>query len=436
MLKPFILAIACICSSVPAYAALSQDKLFSTYSLHDFCLDLVSETNKKNPDFLLSRVAFDQFEQDFIDNTNVSAKNLQIPSIEQSSTPQSIRLNTQLKPINPSILGLETLPTNADKKESSDLRTNLRELTEFKSDFIRAFSRGIKKQLTPSLDRFAPTWKKTLFTPINEQRAYCAMMGDPFNDNDYISYALLLTLEYKDQRYSISDIQDSNLFLSYRDAYREDVPELFLTFLAEKLETPHYEFDPLYQFLTALKERNAKHIFQAYEKLPPKQQANKLFLQMMINAIDNDETVYQQVLTQLSTVIPHDTPSYLLVNLYTQRAMFQEALQNLEVIEKTFGYHPSLDIVRLSLSILKQDNPIHLNHLASALKRDDGYDLIYWNLLKQWVKQGRYEDSLIVLDVLKKRFYIDLNDTSFLSSVEYKELFKSKAYKQWKANNP
>jgi len=432
MIKPILLLVSIIFSK--AYAApLSNESNFKTYGLHDFCLDITQEVNNKNFDFLLSHIDFNGLEHSFTSNTSFTLHEaMQTPNIDKNDNP-ILGLNDleqRLNNIN------QHIQSNDEKiKRDSQTTNHTQDLVGYKFDFIHLLSKQIKEQLAINLAHFSPNWRNTRFSPINQNSAYCAIIGDPLTSKDSYAYAILLTLENKDNHFKVSDFKDSNLFISYKEIYQHHLAEIFELSLSEKTNSNNYQNSPIYQYIYAVKQQNTPYSISSYQKLNLEQQKNPVLLQMLLNTLQTQTQHNQNELDIVINAIDNQTPSYVLLNIQIDKMQVEQAHRTLKNLEQAFGYHPSQDFYGFLIDGLANSNKVKLDRLLSSLDIDDGYQLTYWILLKELTLREKFDNAVVVLDILKKRFSINFNTSEFLTDKDYKKLIKSKAYTDWASRN-
>lgn len=430
MIKRILLTTTIMLSE--AYAAPSSNQShFKAYSLHDFCLDITQEINNKNFDFFLSHIDFSSFEHSFTSNTSLilhdAIQNTQSTEYDNQISEINV-LEQKLSNINQYIKSNdEAIKNNPDTSNQSQ------DLLGYQFEFVHLLSRQIKEQLATNLAHFSPNWRNTRFSPINQHHAYCAIIGDPLASKDFYNYAILLTIENKDNHFKIIDFKDSNIFISYKDIYKNHLSEIFELSLLEKKNSNNYQSTPLYKYIYAVKQQSIPYAISSYQRLDLEQQKNPLLLQMLLNTIEtqtqHDKNEFDIILNAIDT----QTPSYFLLNLHIDKMQIEQARLTLKNLEKAFGYHPIQDFYSSFVDDLANDNKAKLEHLLSSLDMDDGYKLTYWALLKELSIREQFDNAIVVLDILKKRFNIKTSELS--SDKDYKKLLKSKKYTDWASKN-
>jgi hypothetical protein len=190
-----------------------------------------------------------------------------------------------------------------------------------------------------------------------------------------------------------------------------------------------------FNFLATVKSADPRRVLMAYDNLPPRMKRKPVYTLIAINMASRlDDAQYERVLRNLSQLVG-DSGHYsmLLIDLYMYDQEYDKAKRAIYSFKRQVGTDPLLDLLLADLD-LKQGNKQGFYHYClQALNNDPNYLDTYWLLLDRLVADRHYEDAVLVLNVLTKRFEYTIKEDAIESMEQYRDFCKSAAYKAWKS---
>lgn len=188
-------------------------------------------------------------------------------------------------------------------------------------------------------------------------------------------------------------------------------------------------------FIDATLEDSQVDVHRAYSKLPSKLKKNKLMLSLYVNAAQGKG--YEQYFKAVQTFKkyrPEDLKVNLLlfdICLYQER--FDEALEALDILEKSVGGDPYLTFQRGHVYLKAGKIKASVAEQRKALAKDPTLLEPWFDLIPAYRDLKDYAELVRVLDKLAKDYNMPLPPHILEDDPEFGAFVKSSAFAEWKA---
>lgn len=359
--------------------------VFSDYSLRDFCLDLRNRLNSKEP----------EIPGEFL-----------------------------------SMAGM----VEAVSRHLGDLSA-----TEVDSLRMR-IETTMRARIASNLASHQSVWMMTRFTPREPDRAECILTHDGFIEKDTVFFALRLDLDRRTGQPRIVDLQDS----LYNQPYSRLLGGLFRAIMATRpVESPPWDTAKHQQpaipdhalgvttLIEAINAKNKTLIASTYEQvLQPESKGLPIFQQYYLDA-KSDSADYPEALARVLALYPADEPLGYRLDLNYLRQDHAASLRTLDGLEKAWGSHPGLDLLRLQAYRKLNDREGVYRTFATALGKHDGYGLLYWNMMRFLAHERRYPEALQLAEILQHRFEYAMDSPKLEKDEDLREFVQSRLFRDW-----
>lgn len=200
-----------------------------------------------------------------------------------------------------------------------------------------------------------------------------------------------------------------------------------------KMMPAYQEYINLFAFFKATNKKDANEVIKTYAELAPRYQNNSLYALRHVEysrLINNAQ--YMQALTDFSKRFADDKNyDLLLFDLYFEQENFDRCLEIIESTQNDIAESLNFYIYKAIIQNKKNDRRAFYAAILDALNFDYTEDDTYWVLLKTLVNNEKYQDGLLVLDVLQKGFSYNFTAETFYGDKTFQKFGQSTAYKNW-----
>ena len=163
---------------------------------------------------------------------------------------------------------------------------------------------------------------------------------------------------------------------------------------------------------------------------PETQKMKIVLLNRLRAAQSSDEKEYSDVLEDFRQLFPKDPClDLLLIDYYTLKKDFPQAMESIDRLEKTVGGDPYLDVLRAGISDAKGELTEAKKFADHAMQEEPTLVPAYFTAVSISMKAGKFEETLGLLKALDQKFKMQFNDLKAVP--EYAGFVKSPQYPQW-----
>lgn len=355
------------------------DKTFQPKSYNGFCKKVVNELSNSNVDYLITHLEMED-----------------LLSLEE------IR----------AIIREAFSSFSADPKQSEALVVQIVNL--FKQRYLEA----IKTNLTSEVN----------FYYINVDDEKRCVIHSEFDDYGFSMFELGLDL--KEGKYRVVDFYD--YMMSSRASV--DLPHYLGELYNEKSEDGVFDLNntPMLLYTRAVNSGDADAAWKYLNQTPKKylefSSYYNHFLQLLIKT---DEQKYNEVLGLYNKNIPLERQGLVAYDYHVLEKDIDSALLLIKGVEEKTASDPLFDLLRALAYRDVGKKKEFLAHIKRAIEYGSEYDDAYWVLVEFFVGEKRFEDAVLVLDVLKQKVGYEFERKHFKNDDLYKELYRSEAFNRW-----
>lgn len=177
-------------------------------------------------------------------------------------------------------------------------------------------------------------------------------------------------------------------------------------------------------------------IIQAYDKLAAPMQRQHLLQSLLVSrafAIDN--ATYAQAVERILAQPEQDAFSFYKLGYFLGQSNFDSALAYANRLERRVGRDYQLQLLQADilnrLGRHKQADRL----LAKMIKHNAKNDAVFYALLILLIDQQRFQEAVLVLDVLKQDFGVLISAETLAGVEGMSALLNSEAFQRWQAAN-
>ncbi|MGD8570074.1 MAG: hypothetical protein PVJ39_18450 [Gammaproteobacteria bacterium] len=256
-----------------------------------------------------------------------------------------------------------------------------------------------------------------------------------------LSY-LKLRLRKTGDDYSISDIYRYNIGMSLTETivhlynYTKIIDRNVKYQILEKKDDYEKRFKEVWTtvklFNSAYLNNDYDRVMDHYNNLPAELKGDTLFLVSLIElagAIDNEK--YKEALALMHKYYDGQSMQVYLIDYYFFNGQYDAAKAEIDKLEKLVGPESGLDVLRASMAVYEKDYNTAMAYAKQALQKDadnkSAYDLLY----DLFLDLQRYDDVVLILDIMENKFDYSYDRTLFEDEPDYAGFVKSEAYQTW-----
>jgi hypothetical protein len=298
----------------------------------------------------------------------------------------------------------------------------------------------MKTRISANLGSHQSVWMMTRFAPRGADRAECILTHDGFIEKDTVFFALRLDLDRWQGRPRILELQDS----LYNQPYSRMLGGLFRVVMATRpaetgpltASAPREPSIPdhalgVATFIEAINAKDKSLIASTYEQLlHPESKALAIFQQYYLDA-KSDSAMYPEALARVVALYPANEPLGYRLDLNYLQHDHAGSLRTLDDLEKAWGYHPGLDLLRMQAYRKLNDREGVYRTFATALSKHDGYGLLYWNMMRFLAHERRYPEALQLAEILQHRFEYAMDSPKLEKDEDLREFVQSRLFRDW-----
>lgn len=189
----------------------------------------------------------------------------------------------------------------------------------------------------------------------------------------------------------------------------------------------------LNQFLTAAKNKDAVGALNYYDLLPRRYKNSPIYASRAVDiATTLGESSHRKYLENfVRRFSERDEYKLRSYDYYLLNKEYDNAILAVDGAIERIGGDPALHLMRAFANREKGDIKAFYANCWEALDADASFEETYWVLLETLAQEKRFEDSVLVLSIMRKAFNYSFTKDGFSSDPKYAELAKSKVFAEW-----
>ncbi|RZU36922.1 hypothetical protein EV700_3135 [Fluviicoccus keumensis] len=374
-----------------AAEAVNPEKIFNTYSMQDFCLDLPALLESKDNDRMDERVSVVQV----------------MDEIQQH------------------------LPARATAELANPIVRQ-----RWRMQLRHGFFANIRAR--------TGQWYLAGYKPLPDNRAECTLINDGFLERGELFYAVRMTLAQVGDGIGMIEMRDSMTNQPFSRVMGSFFAILMPAMLGGDTAAEGYNLPwqrasttppassgrGIPEMLAAFARADNKQLINVFENtLSPEGRRQTTFQQNYLRAAEGNPGKYREALGLVIENRPANEPTAYRLQLHSIDQNCPEMLKAIDQLETAWGYHPGMDVLRLHCHEQMQDADAVRRVFLHALDTDDGYSMLYWRMMHYYAAAHRDEEALLMADILYRRFDYRLDKLDQDASLQ--AFARSAAFRQW-----
>ena len=186
-----------------------------------------------------------------------------------------------------------------------------------------------------------------------------------------------------------------------------------------------------WQTFAKLTRTDPRAAIAAYQRLPQDLREMKGVAILLIKASRKvGESERMQAIAELRRIFPNDLAAeFLSIDWYKNQKNYDKALESIDIVEKTIGGDPFLDLLRADIYREKKDFDAAMGKVQNVIDAAPYFLLGYRTFIGIALECGEFDRVLEKLKLLDERFEIEWSD--FGQDADYQEFVASPQYQEW-----
>lgn len=293
-----------------------------------------------------------------------------------------------------------------------------------------AMAKQLSKELVGVLNSFSQFSDDWDMVRLNEKnnRAHCIIRSAVEDDGvSYVDFQLVK----KDNKVSIIDWYNHGTAILASEAFGAVMVDLSKIYKRKDNKTE--EDKVLLSFLQGLKQNEYQQVASAYSKLAPKYKDSYVYALRYLEMVKLHQPKELEGKTDQFIKQFGETRYYgmFLVDHYYEQKKFRKVIAQLDKALTRIGDDNWLFILKAISAEELKDNKLYYQSMLDSLNAKASRDTPYWMLLQHFAKQGKYNDALLPLNVLKKAFSYQFTANTLADKEKFGSMGASEVYQNW-----